>query len=173
MGHLIFYCLHRHQAVRWLNTKEEHAGREKRLLAPCRITCLPEPQPSMNRIDCSPAGIIENMSEYMLAQRIKPPAEPTGPKQEQYVALLQVVADFLDGNEMRALLSCAHVYVVERWQAVHKVMRMAVLCKQNSEPVHATNLHAVIDRDGEGDGGSARRAREREEPVNSPEDLED
>ena len=105
MGHLIFYCLHRHQAVRWLNTKEEHAGREKRLLAPCRITCLPEPQPSMNRIDCSPAGIIENMSEYMLAQRIKPPAEPTGPKQEQYVALLQVVADFLDRNEMRALLS--------------------------------------------------------------------
>ena len=28
-------------------------------------------------------------------------------------------------------------------QAVHKVMRMAVLCKQNSDPTHAANLHAV------------------------------
>jgi len=34
------------------------------------------------------------------------------------------------------MVSCA--------QAVHKVMRMAVLCKQNGDPVHATNLHAVI-----------------------------
>ena len=50
-----------HQAVRWLVTKEEHAGK-----------------------------IIENMSEYMLAQRIKPPAESSGPKYEQYVALLLV-----------------------------------------------------------------------------------
>ena len=51
-----------HQAVRWLVTKEEHAGK-----------------------------IIENMSEYMLAQRIKPPAESSGPaKHEQYVALLLV-----------------------------------------------------------------------------------
>ena len=50
-----------HQAVRWLVTKEEHAGK-----------------------------IIENMSEYMLAQRIKPPTEATGPKQDQYLSLLLV-----------------------------------------------------------------------------------
>ena len=36
------------------------------------------------------------------------------------------------------------VNVIE--QAVHKVMRMAVLCKQNSDPVHASNLHAVSRR---------------------------
>ena len=36
------------------------------------------------------AGIIDNMSSYMLAQRIKPPAEASGPKQEEYVALLVV-----------------------------------------------------------------------------------
>jgi hypothetical protein len=28
-------------------------------------------------------------------------------------------------------------------QAVHTVMRMAVLCKQNADPEHATNLHKV------------------------------
>ena len=51
----------RHQAVRWINTKEEHAAR-----------------------------ILDNMSNYMLAQRVKPPAETTGPKQDQYVKLLLV-----------------------------------------------------------------------------------
>ena len=51
----------RHQAVRWINTKEEHAAR-----------------------------ILDNMSNYMLAQRVKPPAEATGPKQDQYVKLLLV-----------------------------------------------------------------------------------
>lgn len=58
------------------------------------------------------------MSNYMLAQRIKPPTEATGPKQDQYLSLLL---------------------------AVHKVMRMAVLCKQNGDPVHATNLHAALE----------------------------
>jgi len=48
--------------VRWVNTKEEHAGR-----------------------------ILEMMSEYMLAQRVKPPADANGPKQDQYVGLLLVM----------------------------------------------------------------------------------
>lgn len=51
----------RHQAVRWINTKEEHAAR-----------------------------ILDNMSNYILAQRVKPPAEATGHKQDQYVKLLLV-----------------------------------------------------------------------------------
>ena len=56
-----FFNIFRHQAVRWVNTKEEHAGR-----------------------------ILDNMSNYMLAQRIKPPADAKGPKQDEYVALLLV-----------------------------------------------------------------------------------
>mmetsp|Transcript_32594 Transcript_32594/g.77848 ORF Transcript_32594/g.77848 Transcript_32594/m.77848 type:complete len:174 (-) Transcript_32594:187-708(-) len=77
------------QAIRWVNTKEQHAGQ-----------------------------VIKQMAEYMLAQRIKPPADAKGPKQEQYVSLLL---------------------------SVHNVIRMAVMCKQNAEPLHATNLQAALE----------------------------
>lgn len=30
-------------------------------------------------------------------------------------------------------------------QAVHNVMRMAVLCKQNSDPAHAAKLHSALE----------------------------
>jgi len=66
---------------------------------------------------------------------------------------------------MRALCLCAHnssVCVLGRWQAVHKVMRMAVLCKQNSEPVHATNLHAVNSQLRWQEGGREEEEEEEE-----------
>ena len=78
----------RHQAVRWLNTKEEHAGRKKPICLLCRPIKMLKTM-VLNGNDCC-SGIIENMSSYMLAQRIKPPAEASGPKQEQYISLLVV-----------------------------------------------------------------------------------
>ncbi|KAJ1493923.1 hypothetical protein T484DRAFT_1767191 [Baffinella frigidus] len=59
--------------------------------------------------------VITLLSDYVLCQRVKPPAGPA--KEAQYGALLVVV---------------------------HSAMRQAVLCKQSADPDNAEKLHTLL-----------------------------